>query len=30
MQAIKVKLNVEVVVIPYESNSNQLWNKMNA
>ena len=30
MQAIKVKLNVEVAVIPDESNPNHLWNWMNA
>ena len=30
MQAIRVKLNVEVVVILDESNPNHLWNWMNA
>ena len=30
MQAIRVKLNVEVAVIPDESNPNHLWNLMNA
>ena len=29
MQAIRVKLNVEVVVIPNESNPNHLWNWTN-
>ena len=30
LQAIWVKLNVEVAVIPDESNPNHLWNWMNA
>ena len=30
MQAIRVKLNIEVAVIPHESNPNYLWNWMNA
>ena len=30
MQTIRVKLNVEVVVILDESNPNYLWNWMNA
>ena len=29
MQAIRVKLNVEVAIIPDESNPNHLWNWMN-
>ena len=30
LQAINVKLYVEVVVIPYESNPYHLWDWMNA
>ena len=30
MQAIRVKLNVEVTIIPDQSNPNHLWNWMNA
>ena len=30
MQAIRVKLNVQVAVILDESNRNYLWNWMNA
>ena len=30
MQTITVKLNVEVAVIPDESNPAHLWNWMNA
>ena len=30
MQAIGVNLNVEVAVIPDESNPSHLWNWMNA
>ena len=30
MQAIRVKLNVEVVVNPDESNPSHLWNWMHA
>ena len=30
MQVIRVKLKVEVVVIPDESNPNYLWNWTNA
>ena len=29
MQAIRVKLNVELAVILDESNPNHLWNQMN-
>ena len=29
LQAIRVKLNVEVAIIHYESNSYHLWNWMN-
>ena len=30
MQAIRVKWNVEVAIIPSESDPNHLWNWMNA